>query len=218
MAHLPLLVPLLSHSVVWFFSPLKSPFSLTLGLPLSLFLPCQCVFLPTLRPPWCLSAPPHPFFTPSSRKDPAPPSALPERPGFSLQPSLSPTPAPGHLLSWALPVLRLENLTGFSGQHPEGRACEAHRNQPRHQAARAWPCLIPLPGRPHHLLYSLWQESSESTNTTIEDEDTKGREGPSVWGPLRLPGTSWTDPLFLTAPMCQPRFLLVYRELHSGAL
>lgn len=71
---------------------------------------------------------------------------------------------------------------------------------PQHQAAGAaphWPCLSCWPGRPHRFPCSLWQESSESTNTTIEDEDTKGRGGLAfgVW----VPGPPGRPPS-LTAP------------------
>lgn len=104
-AHVPLFLdPWLSHSVVWFFSPLKSPPSLTLGLPLSVFLSCQCVYsFPILWPPWCLSAPLQPPLCPLEQKGPRnPPPALPDRPGISLQYPFIRAP-PSHLQSGALP-------------------------------------------------------------------------------------------------------------------
>lgn len=113
-AHVPLLlVPWLSHSVVWFFSPLKSPPSLTLGLPLSVFLSCQCVYsFPILWPPWCLSAPLQPPLAPLSRKDPGIPFQ-PFQTGQGSPCSIpSSGPCPSHLQGGAS-LLRLGTLAGF---------------------------------------------------------------------------------------------------------
>lgn len=93
---------------------------------------------------------------------------------------------------------------------------------PQRQAAGAaphWPRPLLL-ARPASMPpCSLWQESSESTNTTIEDEDTKGRGGalPLASGPqglLRPP--SLTAP-GLKGPQCQPCVLLLCTEPHFGS-
>lgn len=65
------------------FLPLKSPGSLTLGLPVSLFLPCQCVYsFPILWPP-CASLPSTPplcSLQQTGLRTAAPPTAPPSPP------------------------------------------------------------------------------------------------------------------------------------------
>jgi hypothetical protein len=137
-------------------------------------------------------------------------SALPERSGISLQVAFHISPTPSHLLSWA--VLRLEGLAEFSGsiwtQSRGGMQKPSTSSAGAALTGHALPCS---PAIPHRLPCSLWQESSESTNTTIEDEDTKGREGPCLWYPG--PQTSWRllgKPLQWELPTrsapCQPVF------------
>lgn len=84
---------------------------------------------------------------------------------------------------------------------------------PQHQAAGAapcWPCTLLLARQASMPPCSLWQESSESTNTTIEDEDTKGRGAlplaPGPQGLLRPPSRTAPD---LKGPQCQPGVLLL---------
>uniref|UniRef100_A0A8C0ZXL3 Calcium/calmodulin-dependent protein kinase II association-domain domain-containing protein n=1 Tax=Castor canadensis TaxID=51338 RepID=A0A8C0ZXL3_CASCN len=102
-------------------------------------------------------------------------SALPERSGISLQVAFHISPTPSHLLSWA--VLRLEGLAEFSGsiwtQSRGGMQKPSTSSAGAALTGHALPCS---PAIPHRLPCSLWQESSESTNTTIEDEDTKVRK------------------------------------------
>lgn len=173
----------------------------------------------------CLSAPPHPLFPPSSRQSPgAPPS--PSRKARVLLASIPPStptphPPPATCLAGPFPSLGLEVWQGFQGSNRMAELVRLTESGPQHQAARAaprWPYLSRWPGRPHRLLCSLWQESSESTNTTIEDEDTKGRGGLAcgVWAP----GASGRPPS-LTAPgpegpQHQPCVLLLHREPRFG--
>uniref|UniRef100_A0A8C0R6M6 Calcium/calmodulin-dependent protein kinase II association-domain domain-containing protein n=1 Tax=Canis lupus dingo TaxID=286419 RepID=A0A8C0R6M6_CANLU len=166
------------------FLPLKGPASLTLGLPTSLSssLPV-CVFLPCPVATICLSALPHPLFAPSSRQGRGALPALPERPGFSLHPSLHPRPLPpATCLAGPFPSLGSEVWQGFQCSIWMAEPVRLTETGPQHQATGAGAApptgraSSRLPAGPHRLLCSLWQESSESTNTTIEDEDTKVRK------------------------------------------
>lgn len=73
-----------------------------------------------------------------------------------------------------------------------GHRAQRITRQPGRQPNPAPPAARPSSPPPS----SLWQESSESTNTTIEDEDTKGREAwPAEQTPpccSHLPGYGWT--------------------------
>lgn len=191
MAHVPfLLAPWLSPSVVWFSAPEKPSLSRWASFSLSSSPASVCA-----PSPFCGHHVPLCSPTPRlcSLKQPVPRN--PSQPFQKGQGSPCIHPfihAPRcHLLSRALPFLRLRGLTGFSVWHLDGRAGEAYRNRATASGSRGSLQLAgPLPhsGRPHHLPCSLWQESSESTNTTIEDEDTKGRGAlPAVSEPPRPP-------------------------------
>lgn len=204
------------------FLPLKGPASLTLGLPTSLSssLPV-CVFLPCPVATICLSALPHPLFAPSSRQGRGALPALPERPGFSLHPSLHPRPLPpATCLAGPFPSLGSEVWQGFQCSIWMAEPVRLTETGPQHQATGAGAApptgraSSRLPAGPHRLLCSLWQESSESTNTTIEDEDTKGRGGLafSVWAPRASRQAPFTDSSSLKGPQCQPCVLLLRRD------
>lgn len=180
-----------------FFSPLKSPPSLTLGLPLFLLFLPVCVFLshsvasmvsfcssvPLLCPPEQKGPPKVPLNPPTPRE------ARDLLAGTALcRPCLS------HLLSWVPSGWRVwQGLDEASGrQSLGGHRAQRITRQPGRQPNPAPPRARPSSPPPS----SLWQESSESTNTTIEDEDTKGREAwPAEQTPpccSRLPCCGWT--------------------------
>lgn len=170
-----------------------------------------------------LSALPHPLFAPSSRQGQGALPALPERPGFSSHPSLHPRPPPpATCLAGPFPSLGSEVWQGFQGSIWMAEPVRLTETGPQHQAAGGQPptgrASSRLPARPYRPPCSLRQESSESTNTTIEDEDTKGRGGLafSVWAPRASRQAPFTDspslkgprgqawvPLLRTAPGCR---------------
>lgn len=166
-----------------------------------------------------LSALPHPLFAPSSRQGWGALPALPERPGFSSHPPLHPRPLPpATCLAGPFPSLGSEIWQGFQGSIWMAEPGVLTETGPQHQAAggqpptgRASSCS---PAGPHHLPCSLWQESSESTNTTIEDEDTKGRGGLafSVWAPRASQQAPFTDSPGLKGPQGRPCVLLLHRQ------
>lgn len=149
-AHIPLLlIPWLSPPGVWFFSP---PSLSHTGSPhLSLFLSAS-VCIPSLscghHMPLCSSTPPLCSLKQTGPGSPPSPSRK-ARVLLASIPSSTP-PATSHLLSWALPLLRLGSLAGFSVQHLDGRAGEAYRNRAAASgnwgrgSPPNWPCLVPL--------------------------------------------------------------------------
>lgn len=131
MAHVPLLlVPLLSPSAVWFFSPRKAQLSHPGPPSLSFFFSCQRVYsFPILWPP-CASRP---------LDTQAPLPALPERPGFSLHPPLHPRSG-RRPPAWPGPSLpRPGSLTGFQGSIRMAEPVRRTETGPQRQAAGAAP-------------------------------------------------------------------------------
>lgn len=132
------------------FLPLKSPASLTLGLPTSLSPSPASVCIPSPfcghHEPLCSSTPPLCSLKQTGPGSPPSPSRK-ARVLLTSIPSSAP-PATSHLLSWALPLLRLGSLAGFSGKHLDGRAGEAYRNRAAASGSRGAapnrPCLFPL--------------------------------------------------------------------------
>ena len=196
-----------SLSCVVFLPPEAQPLSHWASPPLSLPLLPVRVFLPRSVATICLfcsSTPPLGSLKLTGPGSPPNPSRK-ARVLLATIPSSTP-PATSHPLSWALPLLRPGGLAGFSAQHLDGRAGEAYGNRATASGSRGGPetgrASSRLPGRPHRVPCSLWQESSESTNTTIEDEDTKGRGGlaSSVWAPWASQQAPFTDSPGLEGP------------------
>ena len=159
-AHTPLLlIPSLSPSLVWFFSPEK-PSSLALGLspsPLPFLL--MCVSLPHSGATMCLSVLRHLLFAPSSRESPGTlPS--PSRKARDLLAPIPPStpPPPAACLAGPFPSLGLEVCQGFQGTIWMSEPMRLTETGPQHQAAGTAPYRPHLscwPGRPHRSLFSL---------------------------------------------------------------
>lgn len=128
-----------------------------------------------------------PFLWPLSRKDPKSPSQHPTPSPREARDLLTGTPlyqpCLRHLLSWVPSGWSVwQGLYEASGRQSLGdHRAQRITRQPGLQPNSAPPATRLSSPPPS----SLWQESSESTNTTIEDEDTKGRE---AWPAEQSPG------------------------------
>lgn len=141
---------------------------------------------------------------PLSRKDPKSPSQHPTPSPREARDLLTGTPlyqpCLRHLLSWVPSGWNVwQGLYEASGRQSLGdHRAQRITRQPGRQPNPAPPATRLSSPPPS----SLWQESSESTNTTIEDEDTKGRE---AWPAEQSP--RWCSYI----PCCGRTWLMIRR-------